>query len=384
MTKKTDYYIEENLRKTEEDITPSGRFKLVRRWYSTKKGCWNYSRGTVYRISDGKEICDIKRNYSSFHHSFIMKDGQEWLITGRSYMSQTLINLDTGEEFEPEGDQYNGQAFCWSGARLSPDGNVLLVEGCHWACPYEYRFYDFSDPAKGWPEIQIYENDKLIGLYSDEGKEPDFNKDGTVTAYESREYFKPWDKCEWDMTDEEEDRAFEDHWPDDAWEHRVEVKKTLRREGDRFILIDTWMTEKEKERRRRNEENRKKWEENHKKWKATDPLYLKYKEMIKKYSDLPAEDYMSRGITHKDWCPHFDKKETRWCHRIVKRDYHNERDDEYSKQGYTVELEWAQDTGPIKLEIYKEGKHFEDKFFEHSPEEMERAFEYVSKLIKGT
>ena len=34
-------------------------------------------------------------------------------------------------------------------AYLSPDGHTLAVDGCHWACPYEYRFFDFTDPARG-------------------------------------------------------------------------------------------------------------------------------------------------------------------------------------------------------------------------------------------
>lgn len=86
----------------------SGRYRLVIRSYRTRPGCWNYTRGTVVRLSDGAEVCDIKRNYSVFHHSFIEKDGREFLITGRSYMSQTIVDLDRGIEYEPSGDHYHG------------------------------------------------------------------------------------------------------------------------------------------------------------------------------------------------------------------------------------------------------------------------------------
>ena len=80
---KEKFFIDENEVRREEALTPSGRFKLLRRYYSTKKGCWNYSRGTVYDLKDN-EICDVKRNYSTFHHSFVNKNGHEWLITVKS------------------------------------------------------------------------------------------------------------------------------------------------------------------------------------------------------------------------------------------------------------------------------------------------------------
>ncbi len=111
-----------------EKLSPSCRYQLRLRYYRTGENTWNYSRGTVIRIADGEEICDIKRNYGVFHHSFVQKDGHEWLIAGRSYMSQTIVDLDTGEELERPGDHYAGGAFCWAHCMLSPDGNTLLED----------------------------------------------------------------------------------------------------------------------------------------------------------------------------------------------------------------------------------------------------------------
>lgn len=349
-----------------EDITPSGRFKLLRRYYKTKDGCWNYSRGTIYRLSDNKEICDIKRNYSGFFNSFVTKNDQEYLITGRSYMSQTIVNLDTGEEFEPEGDQYNGYAFCWTGAKLSPDGNTLIVEGCHWACPYEYRFFDFTDPSKGWKKLKI---DNYLNV---DDKEPVFNEDGTIICYQTRKFFIPLNKFEDDITLEEyETVSNEEVDDDDNWVDVECVRYTLKRDGDIIKVLDKWISDDEKERiekRRIGAEKFKKWQEE---FKSSDPLYLTYKKLIQEY-DLPVEDYESHGVTYKGWCETFDKEETRWCRRIVKRS---------NKQPYTVDLNWAVKTGPIKLSIWKDGKTNITKFFEHSAEEMEKAFKYVQNLI---
>lgn len=65
-------------------------------------------------------------------------------------MSQTLVNLQTGKKRSaPKGDE-----FCWADAKLLSDGTTLLVEGCYWACPYEYRLVDFSNPDDGWSTLQ--------------------------------------------------------------------------------------------------------------------------------------------------------------------------------------------------------------------------------------
>lgn len=161
-----DYYIEENRNPSNRKVlaSPSGRFTLTTDTYKTKDGCWNYSRGRVYDI-DGNLVADVKRNYSSFWSSWLTTlDGREWLICGESYMSQTLVNLETGEAKNAE-DHGQEDRFCWVSANLLEDGKTLLVEGCYWACPYEYRLVDFSNPDAGWPTMSF---DGSLDLEDDE------------------------------------------------------------------------------------------------------------------------------------------------------------------------------------------------------------------------
>jgi hypothetical protein len=360
-----NFCVDENEVRRDEEISLSGKYRLLIRYYKTKEGCWNYSRGTVYRISDKKEICDIKRNYSSFTHSFIEKNNQEWLITGRSYMSQTIINLDTGEEFEPGGDQYNGFAFCWINTHLSPDENTLVVEGCHWACPYEYRFFDFTDPSKGWSALSTEEC-----IYADD-KRPTFEENGDIVCYQTDKIYLPLGKFENEMSIKELEVISDDDFDDDDnWEEVENVRITLRRSGDTMKIVDKWISESERKRieqRRIANENFEKWM---KEFKLNDPLYLEYKELLENYK-LPAEKYEAHGITYDGWCPDFKKRETRWCRRIVKHE---------GDKGYTVDLSWAVETGPIKLRIFKDGKTSESKFYEHSVDGMRQAFNFAREL----
>lgn len=227
--------------------SPSGRFRLEVRAYATKPNCWCHSRGTVVRVADGAVVADVGRNYSAFHHSFVTKDGRELLVTGRSYMGQTIVDLDRGLEWnDPKHpDGYDGHEFCWAASVLSPDGRTLLVDGCHWACPYEYRFFDLTDPAEGWPALPIRDaagND--ASLEAEDRMPPELREDGTIVCYESARRFVPLARVEHDI-----DRALratvdEAEWKDPArWETVVERRVTLVREPDHVRIVEDWRSE---------------------------------------------------------------------------------------------------------------------------------------------
>ncbi len=76
-------------------------------------------------------------------------DGQEFLLCGEDYQGYNVIDLERGENkvfFPAEG--FDGHGFCWTQVHPSPDGLVLAVEGCYWACPYALVLYDFCNPSK--------------------------------------------------------------------------------------------------------------------------------------------------------------------------------------------------------------------------------------------
>lgn len=80
-------------------------------------------------------------------------------------MLQTFINLDKEIVYnnnDKDSDAFkNGYAFCVTDIeRISKDGDIIILSGCIWAVPYEIKFYDFSNPKNGWPELCI-SNDNL-------------------------------------------------------------------------------------------------------------------------------------------------------------------------------------------------------------------------------
>lgn len=334
-----------NLDCRREHLLPSGKYKLVTTPFSTTNGGWNYTQGLVYTIGSDKPIAEVQRNYSSFPYLFIEDhpNGHDFLVCGADYQGQTVIDLDTGKrrDFLPK-EAKQGAGFCWADYSFDPEYSLLTVDGCIWACPYEYRLYDFSDPLSGWPEVEA---DHM--MYAS-GRPPSIEADGTVKAYEL------------ESDDDEDD--------DDEKERVVSAIQTFKREGLKLTRIDEWVSEAEKQRRLNREEATRKWDAWVAEFKAADPLYLTYSKLVKN-PVLSPEDYESYGVTHENWCPDFKTQETRWCRRIVRK-----------KDKLTVELEWGAKTGPVKLVICRDGKHVEDKFFDHSVEGMQAAFEYAGGL----
>lgn len=232
----------------ERVTSPSGRYQLA------IDDLAQTSRGIVTRLSDGAIVCDLTRNFDTFHHTFVVKGDREYLIAGRSYMSQTIVDLDRGAEYEPPGDQEDGGAFIWVSAFLSPGGNTLAVDGCIWACPYEVRFFDFTNPAAGWPALPIREREYL----------------------ESGALRPIWLDA----------RTIEVHQHDR--DGQPSERTRLERRGTEMVVIESWVSDAEKERRAayaRSEAELDAW------WatfRRSDPMYLRLVELVHSHA-LPGD-----------------------------------------------------------------------------------------------
>lgn len=343
-----------------EVFSPSGQYKLIISNFSTRPGSWNYSQGKVFSKNEDKPIAIIQRNYSSFPFSWVEnhQNGHDYLICGEDYQGQTVIELDTGKRRSLMSDgSEKGFGFCWAKHRFDQASTILVVDGCFWGSPYEFKFFDFSDPMNGWPEL-ITDNDTYN--YGDE-KWPTFEEGGFIKVYQSE---APNDDDDDDVVEPKKDRPLISYM----------VFARVAEENE-LVLIEEWVSDKEKESRLKREEASQKHDEWRQTFKSQDPLYLRYLELLE-CPELLSDAYESIGTTYERWAPDFNGNEKRWCSRI--HDRHLSKND----NGITLDLEWAVETGPIKLIIFKGGKHIEDEYFEHSVEGMEKAFERAKGLVK--
>lgn len=333
---KESYFVPANkLGEPTVHVSASQKYKLVVQQYETKKGYARYSRGLVYK--GDTLVGDIKRNYCAFPFLFIEDhpNGHDYLVCGEDYQGQTVLELDTGMcSIALSEDADKGWGFCWSSYQFNKSAQVLVVDGCIWACPYEFRLYDFSDPMKsrGWPELKTEE------LIDADAIPPEINDDGTIVFWKSREN-------------------------EDGTTSQAVASVTYKRVGDTLEKIGEWVSEDEAKLRAQIEEENRQYEEYQKNFRLTDPLFLEYKRRLtEKFS---PETYEGWGITFDGWCPDFKMTEKRFCRRVVKQ------------KDLTIDIEWATETGPIKLNVYKSGKLVSTTFYAHSVEGMQEAFTFA-------
>ena len=160
-----DFCIPKNLDKSREVESPCGRYRLRIESFKTGKGTWNYTKGTIFSNKTKKQIAAVHRNYSGFTYSWVAQEDKVYLLTGEHYQGQTVVDCQTGEVWTTNPKDTDG--WCWVSHEPSPNGKIIAVNGCYWACPYHWRFFDFSDPSvTPLPEIDCeyldhYEGDWL-------------------------------------------------------------------------------------------------------------------------------------------------------------------------------------------------------------------------------
>ena len=205
----------------EPKASPSGRYRLVVTPYDQGKPYWGYTQGDIYR---GNELVfSVQRNHDSFPFAWIEDhpDGHDYMVTGEDYQGYTILQLDTGDRWDhfPEGG-HKGHGWCFVVQHPSPDRTMLAVEGCYWACPYETRIYDFSQPLGPLSLIADLDSPDFLGWIDEVSCKIGMCSDWCI----------PLGKWEHELTPEEQDKYIM-NLPDDeydaVWEDGKEMRSVI-------------------------------------------------------------------------------------------------------------------------------------------------------------
>jgi len=313
----------------------------------------HYSRGHVYRHDSPEDnagktlIAQVTRNYASFIDLFIEghANGHDYLVTGEDYQGQTVLELDTGKrwDFLPDG-AYHGVGFCWVDIAYDEPSQILVVAGCHWACPYEYRLYDFSNPAAGWLGIEA----------KDDGFELDprapLITPTEITFYQSR--------C---LSDQERAAKV------DPATAPIDAYTVYARTGRELVKVREWVSDEETAVRAAQKAAHEAWEAETARFKLEDPLYQIAKAAFAA-PPFTKPKYMGIGTTFNGWCPTWEGTERR-----VDFDLRLEGDDHLS-------LEWGTTSGPILLRRRK-GDYKVDVWRPHTEEGMREILALAAEVL---
>ena len=214
----------------EIDVSPSGKYVLKISKYTTGKGTWGYTKGSIRSKRNG-DLASVCRNYSSFPFCWVENEEGDFLICGSDYQGLTVVNLKTGEvvNWKP-GLAKIGSGFCHVSFSDSPDGKLLATEGCIWGGPYEVKIYSIENiMSLPWKlvstELRAENFFKWtsntsceVGGWQDNICIPLGRRESEMTSEEMDKY------C--DVSDEEWDTVWKDNYRDYAtWTLRDEIEE---------------------------------------------------------------------------------------------------------------------------------------------------------------
>ena len=145
---------------------PTGSYHVNARKYRQTDPTrnWIVCKIEVYKSYDNRLISTYITSGEVLMLCWLDKDQQEYLICPEDVMGQSLLNLKTGVLTSFSSDE---DPFVWCAALPSPDGSLLAVEGCYWACPYELVIYDLQHvenlPWKPIRRFSIDNGEQIIG-----------------------------------------------------------------------------------------------------------------------------------------------------------------------------------------------------------------------------
>lgn len=138
--------------------------------YYTQTGpthSWTVAKIEIFETPD-KKLFEFIRTDDSLFHGWLTIHGDQYLLLSEDLQGKSIYDLGR-QEFHSY--SFEEDEFIWCEYYPSPDSTKLAVIGCHWACPYEIRVFDTSDPVN-YPYKELYRQssfqDKLQWLNNED------------------------------------------------------------------------------------------------------------------------------------------------------------------------------------------------------------------------
>lgn len=117
---------------------------------------WIVSKIEIWDTEAAKKIFEYITDNDMSHHSsrWIISKGHEYLLLSEAQTGYSIFDISACQLYSCNIEE---DPFIWMEMYLSTDGEKLMVEGCHWACPCELRVYAVENITK-LPYNLLYKN----------------------------------------------------------------------------------------------------------------------------------------------------------------------------------------------------------------------------------
>lgn len=150
-------------RENTDHISPSGKYKVSfeddpeKNTYYIVSITSNAEIVYQYKCEKNQRICA----------EFISINGIDWWFGARDYTTRLFVNCETGEMYDKFHQDVDINYIWGCISEISPNQKYILVEGCIWACPYEWKVYDISDLTNvGYREIDLLNDIEIYDIYN--------------------------------------------------------------------------------------------------------------------------------------------------------------------------------------------------------------------------
>lgn len=153
----------------ETSFSPTKNFRLIATNYGSKELNLDLTKVELFSEFTGEKLFDFFTNDGQFFFGWLKKKNSEYFICSEDlFGGQTVVDL-TNKAIASYSPNIDG--FIWTDFHLSPDGKKLATIGCHWACSFVIKVYDFTEPMslplKEINEIDLIGNDEIITGWQD-------------------------------------------------------------------------------------------------------------------------------------------------------------------------------------------------------------------------
>ena len=79
------------------------------------------------------------------------KNSRDYIVYRKSLYGYSVFSVAEKRNIDyipKESFNGKGETFIWCILHYCETNNVLAVDGCYWACPYNFEFYDFTNPME--------------------------------------------------------------------------------------------------------------------------------------------------------------------------------------------------------------------------------------------